>query len=254
MKHLLTTILVLGLLASAGGVEASSRVVNRAGVTKQTLALDFTPSTMKVNTGSDFIGAATTTVVLWIKPRTAGSGGGRIIENGKFAFWMNDADDLAFSSDYSTTITTVGSGPISHTNWNCAAVTRKWDGKASIYVGGVLKSASDGNSGTPVSGTTNVFIGNATGNNRPFDGGIDQVRVFNRILTVTEIADLCKHNLPTDWQTSMTRQYLFDGGSRTTALDTSVNNTSGTITNAVPTAGVTIPVASRTLSRVGNRN
>jgi hypothetical protein len=65
--------------------------------------------------------------------------------------------------------------------------TRDAAGLANIYLNGVLSGTADQTSGTPVAGTTNVQIGNNSSLVNTFDGYIDDVRIYNRVLTVAEI-------------------------------------------------------------------
>jgi len=59
-----------------------------------------------------------------------------------------------------------------------------------FYVNGVLSGTPNQNSGTPEAGTTNLAIGNDTFANRSFDGTIDDVRIYNRVLSAQEVKRL----------------------------------------------------------------
>lgn len=112
------------------------------------------------------------------------------------------------------------------------------------YINGVV-------SGTPattgaLSGitTTNALrIGNrATATDRPFDGSIDEPRIWNRALTADEVKNLYLYNIVP--QDGLVVEYLFDEASGATALDTSGNGNHGTITGATYTTDV--PLVPRT--------
>ena len=71
--------------------------------------------------------------------------------------------------------------------WQHIAVTRAADGTANFYINGQPSGTPDQDSGTPVAGTTNVVIGNRLAGDRGFAGTIDDLSVYNRILTLQEI-------------------------------------------------------------------
>jgi len=80
-----------------------------------------------------------------------------------------------------------------------------------------------------------VHIGqNASYTNRRFNGLIDDVRIYNRALSETEIADLYKGNQVDS--TGLVGHWNFNEGSGTTAIDVSGNNNTGTIYGATYTA------------------
>lgn len=139
---------------------------------------------------SDFIGASACTIMGWIKPTGwGGFASGRIIDNDKLFFSIgNDTlRRLNFSSNIGTATAVSPNDSITLNQWQHVAVTRKTDGKVTFYVNGQLSGTPDQNSGTPTAGTTNVIVGNRLAGDRGFDGTIDDLLVFNRILTPQEI-------------------------------------------------------------------
>ncbi len=146
------------------------------------------------------------TVTAWINPASAGGGGaGRIIDKdnnlrGWFLKMNNTGTSVQFAADQFATAAIRNSvtGSISLNQWQHVAVT--WDGspdatKINIYINGVLAndSASPTNgSGSAQSDTGTPFtIGNRTLDKaRNFDGSIDGVRVYNRMLSPAEIQSL----------------------------------------------------------------
>ena len=148
------------------------------------------------------------TVSAWIKAAgTGGGNAGRIVEKGNWFFAMGTVS--------STTVVrftiqdTAGSRPssaaVTLNSWVHVAAT--WAGEASgssitLYVNGVASN------GTLISGTGTVGsesgaaqIGNrASDTARGFNGGIDEVRIYNRVLSAAEIqalADSTPPNAPT---------------------------------------------------------
>jgi hypothetical protein len=141
---------------------------------------------------SDFIGTSACTIMGWIKPTGWGANNhARILENMKLYFHISSnaggaSNAMMFSSDYST-IAVSANNSITLNQWNHVAVTRASDGKANFYVNGQLSGTPDQSSGTPTAGTTNIVVGNRLAGDRGFAGTIDDLSVYNRILTLQEI-------------------------------------------------------------------
>lgn len=151
------------------------------------------------------------TVTAWIKPVNAGGGGrGRIIDfdnnAGGWFFCMYTSSTIQFLSDeFDTTAAyRVSSSAITLNSWQHVAAT--WDGSAfggniHLYVNGAAADSStivngvgaqSGESGIPFT------IGNRTVDSaRGFNGSIDDVRVYNRILSAAEIQELAATTTPT---------------------------------------------------------
>ncbi len=204
----------------------------------------------------------TYTVSAWIKPRTLGEGPtfGRIV----------DKDQGALTGWYFY-LTTVGSAPactsclslyhsftgtdgawrsannsVTLNVWQHIAVTYNTSATTNdpkFYVNGVVKGIIAENTPSSVddNDAANVFtIGNRTGLDRTFDGLIDDVRVYNRILTAAEVLALYKEGAvtfkaPTD--KGLVGYWKFDEGAGAKATDSSGNRNTGTITGATWTSG-----------------
>jgi len=149
------------------------------------------------------------TVAAWIKPRSGGGGnGGRIIDkdnnNGGWFFSMNGATGVKLAIDtFSTSSPSRAStSGIKLNVWQHVAAT--WDGSASgsnihVYINGVLADGTAVNgAGVAESDADTPFaIGNRSVDvGRPFDGGIDEVRVYSGVLTAAEIQQLVNGTPP----------------------------------------------------------
>lgn len=162
---------------------------NRTGTTVNIIEgnkLDFNGTDSVFSTGSDWIGTDDITLMGWINPDSFGEANeGRIFDNGKTIFFINSTlNRLRFTSDGGTTQSRADNA-ISTGQWQHVAVTRNGT-MSTLYVNGV--DVTDvGDSGTPASGSTVVFIGNNQAGSRTFDGKMDDVRGYNRILTASEI-------------------------------------------------------------------
>lgn len=150
------------------------------------------------------------TVSAWIKPASAGAGnGGRIVDKSNggagWSLKMNGAAVVQFSaSEFVTTDATRDSGSsIALNTWQ--HVTATWTGSVTatnihLYVNGVLSdgAATNGVGATRDDSASPIAIGNRPFDAaRGFDGLIDDVRVYNRILTTTEIQALADSAAPT---------------------------------------------------------
>ena len=85
--------------------------------------------------------------------------------------------------------------------WEHWCVTITSAGLANFYKNGVLSGAANQNMGkatSTITSTTLMCIGNrGAGTDRTFDGSIRSVKMWNRVLTTTEItADYAGYNIP----------------------------------------------------------
>ena len=156
-----------------------------------------------------FDNLASMTISAWVKPTTTGEKGmGRIVSKAAgtnlpsmgWDFYLTNevGNGIKFAVDHTTTDLEHAStaNAITMNQWQFVAVT--WDGSktaanAHIYVNGNEVSYSVANNavGTRASDTANAFlIGNNPALSRTFKGNIDDVRVYNRALSVSEIKDL----------------------------------------------------------------
>lgn len=144
-----------------------------------------------VDCGSDFIGTLACTIVAWIRPVAWGeSNQGRILDNATTVLsLLSTTSGLFFVSDGATIASSANSSITLH-QWTQVAVTRTAAGVCNFYVNGILSGDADQASGTPAAGTTNVCIGNRTAQDRTFDGAMDDVRIYNKVLTAAQIRSL----------------------------------------------------------------
>lgn len=70
--------------------------------------------------------------------------------------------------------------------WYNITVTSTSAGVTNFYIDGALSGSTNQAAGTPSSGTT-WYIGNSSANDRTFDGIIQDLKIYNRILTTQEI-------------------------------------------------------------------
>jgi hypothetical protein len=148
-------------------------------------------------------------VSAWIYPRSAGEGGkGRVVDkangttptNGWIFHLTGDGRSLSFLADYSTTnlARVSAAGAITFNTWQHVAMT--WDGSASasavrLYVNGVEVTYSSATNavGTRVNDALEDFkVGNDKSTARTFNGLIDDLQVWKRALSPSEVAALAR--------------------------------------------------------------
>ncbi len=181
---------------------------------KKGSALDFDGATSYINAGSgsslddiETQGGGGMTVSAWIKPRTNGETGTNCIvckdreastSNGAWSFEINASYGLVFTKGFSATrlFRSSVNDVVPQNTWKHALAT--WNGSDNysgvhIYINGVETSYVTNQSGSGdknSEGSGNLYIGNDIWGGRTIDGVIDDVRIYNRILSSDEISDL----------------------------------------------------------------
>jgi hypothetical protein len=212
-------------------------------------ALDFDGVDDYVNAGSDVsienLALGSFTVSAWIRPRTTGdSSTGRIANKrpvGAAGGWLFFTDDIA-----SIGAQTVDSGATTEANsrgadnaiamnrWNHVAMTYSDSGDKIIrlYVSSREISYETQTAGLTSPGADtggNLIIGDSTNDFiRSFNGNITDLRVYNRVLTISELRTLyygtaIRNGLRAYWQLL--------GNSQNYAPDLSGNKNGGVLTN-----------------------
>ena len=148
------------------------------------------------------------TLGVWVNPRSGGgngAGGGHILGKSdnpgaaRFALSMGaGSTSVQFNAGYTTVggqwKTPAGSLPLNSWHYVAVVYTHGNPNKApSIYIDGVLQNLTvlSAPSGTAALDDQSFYIGSrGINNSRVFDGLIDDVRVYNRRLKVSEIRKL----------------------------------------------------------------
>jgi hypothetical protein len=180
-------------------------------------ALEFNGTSGSVNAGSaaslDDLGPLSVSV--WINPRSTGeNGNGWIIAKSTGASLPTDGWSLAMTNDVTNALKfgvdhdsshleqVSAAEVITYNTWNHVVVT--WDGttgsgSSRIFVNGVEISYSytDDGSGSRHSDASNeLYIGNNPSQSQAFDGYIDEIRLYGRILSSAEITELYSETEP----------------------------------------------------------
>jgi len=208
-------------------------------------ALSFNGTSDLVNTGSDLYGTGTFTVCAWAKPKSTAawvlkaiSGNGRSffdnINTGSNNYWILSSDGGA------NTVWSATDALVLNT-WQHVCGVRLSSGLATMYVNGAVSGSENQNSGTPETyGYATVIGASRSDATSPFDGLIDDVRIYNRALSQAEITALyqsgeAKIKAPTN--NGLVGYWKFDEGAGVKAIDYSGNNNTGAITGATWTSG-----------------
>ena len=148
-------------------------------------AIDFNGTTDKATCATDSIGTGPISVACWFRASGYGAlGVGRIIDNGKYFLFFDSATKMTLTSNAGGNTHKTGNLSLD-TTYHFVA-TRDAAGASYLYLNGDVVGGV-GASGTPAAGTTALVIGNRAGNDRGFDGWIDDLRIYNEVLTAGQV-------------------------------------------------------------------
>lgn len=133
------------------------------------------------------------TISAYIKTGASYGDRGRIIDNGKTLFLVdntNVSNGLSYVTD-GAAVSISAAGIIALNRWHHLVVT--YPGGASVpsfYVNGVFIGLGNTTLAAPAGTLAATTIGNNAGNTRPFNGYIDNIRIYNRVLSLSEIQEI----------------------------------------------------------------
>ena len=150
----------------------------------------------QISRGADFSGSFT--VAAWVNRDAAGAWGvvmsDQLVAIGNASFELrvrgdNDLPSFAMRDSVGTFSSVEGTGTIAAASWAHLAGVYQAGVQKLIYVDGTLIAS---NSQTSVQSVTqSAYIGvRPLSSTFPFDGGIDDARIYNRALTAAEILDI----------------------------------------------------------------
>ncbi len=202
-------------------------------------ALDFDGSNDYVALPAPGImGTGATTFSAWIYPRYTGAGIATLFGMG---YQGLECGVLGWNASYScshdafSTWSTTPTGSYVPNQWVHFVAVRHSDGTTTLYLNGSQSGAAHQASGTVNAGTISSALGAAYNGANGFDGLMDEVRIYNRELSSSEISDLYGINL----QRGLIGHWKLDESSGTLA-DSSGSSNSGTAQNSptyAPTGG-----------------
>jgi Tfp pilus assembly protein PilV len=177
-----------------GVLTNATSVANQAGVADS--AYSFTGSNSSITTASNFsLGTTNVTISVWVNNPTA-TNTGTFVKVGSVGYGVGIGNTTFDSSTPGTKLvmlyegvrwvpTTLNVG----TGWHHIVMVIDASGVPTGYVDGVSTGSFPGtNAAAPSAQTTHISYGGTTG--RYFDGAIDDVRLYNRALPLSDILSL----------------------------------------------------------------
>jgi hypothetical protein len=141
----------------------------------------------------DLLGTGVATINVWIKPQTILSS--RIFSRSVFPytdFSMNGPNSrLSFTNDGGTTNAGSANNSLVANTWSMITLVRNSSNEVTFYINGVQSGVSNQSVGIAKTGGVANYIGTRFDHSSGFfKGNIDQLRIYNRILSPEEITQL----------------------------------------------------------------
>jgi hypothetical protein len=169
------------LAAHNGTAARNTSLMSTTGKINQALA--FNASTDLVAITGDLIGAGDFTLSCWFQSTGAGGGNyGTIISNSKFTICMGNSTTALWINSDNWVGAAVAVTIVSSTSYHL--VVQRVAGIVAVWLNVALVVC--GSTGTPAAGST-TYLGNWAAANRGWAGWLDDVRIYNHVLTAAEI-------------------------------------------------------------------
>jgi len=193
-------------------------------------------------TGNAYDLAGGGTVEFWVNPTTLTSSWSTIFGNRgaggvRYSFHLSSTQ---IGLDNGTTINTLDYAvPAGTTNWTHLAFVMDGVNTTTVYVNGILQGTITGTMGSSTGQPVTLGIAKNTSgaDDRPFTGGIDEVRIWNTQRTGSEIL-ANRDNTLNGTESGLIGQFSFDQGisngndqGLTTAIDNTTLANNGTLAN-----------------------
>lgn len=196
----------------------------------------------------NFTGAFT--ISAWIKPSVAD---GNIVRKvgvntGYMMFIHTDRSLSLNSNEYASDLFS-DPGAVTLGSWNYVVGTVDGSGLANIYVNGTSVKSGNRQALNTTAGSDLVIGGNSWNSGNFFNGFMDDVRIYNRAITSTEVSDL--YNGKEISSNNLIGHWNLNEGSGTSANDSSGNANTGTMANAVYSSDT--PAATCKIGSIGYR-
>lgn len=149
-----------------------------------------------ISTGLDLAGKSAVTVSAWIRNDGSGSGNnfGKVVSqshSGNFDTYINKTGNSSLAFDINSTVVSASNSDIPAIGtWFHVCFVWEQSVTQAVYINGVLSGSGTADSSVIGSTTHNVFIGGTSAAPRPWDGGIQNVRIWDRALSSDEVAVL----------------------------------------------------------------
>lgn len=173
------------------------------------LAFDGTNDFLLVNTNLAATLGGTASLSFWLRTSQAGgvssaaapavtgvAGGG-----GAQWGWLDEAGRIALSVDDTLVVRSVE--PVNDDQWHHVVLTRDTTtGAGQVYLDGRLSASGHGPSGERASVFSSLGRLEAAGGARYFQGRLDQIHVFGRVLDLAAVAELRDNHAPKIWDST----------------------------------------------------
>lgn len=163
------------------------------GKVGQSLTFNGSNQAVSVSSGSS-MNIETVTVEGWFKTSQAPAADISLIEKWggtgvyPYAIRLTSTGKAAFvASDGTNTPVAASTTSINNGAWNHVIGTRTKNGDMKIYINGVLEATVTDTTTVATTNTTAVTLANRSDGVQYFNGSLDELKIFNRALTATEI-------------------------------------------------------------------
>ncbi|HMS34873.1 MAG TPA: proprotein convertase P-domain-containing protein [Ignavibacteria bacterium] len=156
------------------------------------------PNSSTINLSGSF------SIEAWINPSTfAGASKGIISKGGAlgtsliYAIRLNSTGRISVMTNGSPRLTSRVTSPVTLNNWtHISATYNSSSGLFSIYINGLQDTSASVAGAAPNSNADSLFIG-ISGSSTPYTGKIDEVRLWNRALSASEVSQFMRTSLGT---------------------------------------------------------
>lgn len=150
-------------------------------------ALDFGNTDSSVNLGATYLGTGDKTVSLWVNIDNLGNG----VFAGETQFILYGSSDgrIKMTGNGGVTVAETPIASVATGSWHFLAVSVTSAGTANFYINGSLSGSANQASGTPTTSPFDFEIGNCI-SGAAQDCKMDDVRIYNRILSAAEVLQI----------------------------------------------------------------
>jgi hypothetical protein len=152
------------------------------------------------------------TIAAWVYARSE-KYNARIVDDGSIMLYCNWGNHVIQFDSGDVDGRTSAPGSMLPNRWVHVAVTRTAAGVENFYIDGQPSGAANQTTAAPLPAVTNLCIGNRVDQQRPFDGFIEDVRIYSRVLSKGEIEAIYECRAPHSPVTSgLIGYWPLDGG------------------------------------------
>ena len=180
---------------NTGYLNGFTSTTTKPGIIGQALEFDGVDDSVDVSDDAALrfdAGTEDFSVFVWFKKGRLATNEGLVtkLDSDNDGWRLNTRSNNTFRCSVNT-IDVVSGSTITDTKWHFIGCTIDRDGNGQMYLDGVANGSVVAISSEVMATTASVFVGTEqAGGNQPFDGLIDDVRIYNRALSAAEILRL----------------------------------------------------------------